>query len=102
MAAVPTLGQVRQMVTQAMRDRAPTMYAELLATGELEQVIQERVDLFDQTFSSISMEVNTKALTSNLPFQEHLQMLEQGDRSAVEQALAVALEFPVERVHDDE
>jgi hypothetical protein len=90
------------MVTQAMRDRAPTMYSDLLTSGELERAVQERVDLFDRIFSQISMEVNTKALTSNLPFQEHLQMLEQGDRSAVEQALAVALEFPVERVHDDE
>jgi hypothetical protein len=101
MAAVPTERQVREMVTQAMRDRAPTMYRALVASGELDRVAKEQADLFGQIFSEISSKVNTKALRSNLPFEEHLQVLEQGDRMAAK-ALAVALEFPTEAARDDE
>jgi len=92
MAAVPTLGQVHEMVMQAMRDLAPAMYRELLANGELERTVQERVESFDQIFSELSSAATRKA--QQLPLEEGMRGLEEADRSAVEQALAVALEFP--------
>lgn len=102
MAAVPTERQVQQMVRQAMRDRAPSMYAELSASGELERVVQGRVEMFDEIFYGISAGAATKALSSDLLLEERVQRLEQADRGAVEQALAVALEFPLETVDEDE
>lgn len=94
MAAVPTNSQVRQMVLQAMQSQAPEMYLSLQASGELERAVNDRVDLFDQTFSELSNQGTSKMLRSNLPFEEGVRLLEETDRSAVEQALSVALEFP--------
>lgn len=53
-------------------------------------------------YYGISAEAITKVRTSDLPFDEGVQALEQADRNAVEQALAVALEFPVEPQDEDE
>jgi hypothetical protein len=77
MAAVPTLGQVHEMVMQAMRDRAPAMYCELLANGEFDRVVDERVDLFDRTCSQLSSAATYKTLSANLPFEDGVRALEQ-------------------------
>jgi hypothetical protein len=37
------------------------MYRELLASGELERVVDERVDLSDETFSELSSAATRKA-----------------------------------------
>jgi len=68
MAAVPTLGQVHEMVMQAMRNRAPTMYRELLVNGEFERTVQERLELFDQIVSELSSAAPRKS--QRLPFEE--------------------------------
>src|SRR5689334_11928359 len=102
MAAVPTEPQVREMIVEAMRDRAPGMYRELTASGEFGHVVQARVDLFDEIFATISSEATTKVLGLHLPFEEGVAMLEAADRLALEQALAAALEFPPGAADDDD
>jgi hypothetical protein len=94
MAAVPSEMQVRAMVQQAMLDKAPLMYHELAASGNLEWVLKERADLFEETFSEIASPRIFESARSDLPFEKRLQRDEETFRSATEQALAVALDFP--------
>jgi hypothetical protein len=93
MAAVPSDRQLRAMVQQAMLDKAPLMYHELIAGGNLESVLKERADLFEETFSEIASPRIFESARSDLPFEKRLQRDEETFRIATEQALAVALDF---------
>lgn len=101
MAAIPSQQQVKEMVQQAMLDKAPSLYFGL-SPSERESAIEQRAQLFEETLESLRSaaiySLARKAHDQQTPYETYVQELEQSDRSAVEQALAVALEFANEAV----
>ena len=93
MAYTPTQKQVQDMVNQAMKDRAPLMYAELKANGQLAKVLQDRASQFQEQVFRADDQSCDRVNRSDLGFEEKVQEREADHRRAVEAALAQATEF---------
>lgn len=89
--------ELKQLIAEAMKDRAPAMYNRLMMAGELETVIAERAMLARETATEILSETQYEIL--RMPAPDALKQagrLEQAQQAAWRTALDQAVEFPTE------
>ena len=94
----PNQTELRQMIEEAMQERAPSMYAHLKADGTLAQVVAEREDAARQSYLDAVALIpkDEQNRIQDLPYLEQVHQREARNRAAAETAIAQALEFPSE------
>lgn len=98
----PTGKALREIVEQAMQDKAPQMYARLKADGSLRDEISRRMDEAQESYrQAIWTESKESVLArQKLPPMEQIQERTMQQRAAAEEAIAQATEFPSESETD--
>jgi len=94
----PNPTELRQMIEEAMQERAPSMYERLKADGTLQQVVAEREDAARQSYlDAVSLiPKDEQSRIQELPYLEQVHQREARNRAAAETAIEQALEFPSE------
>ena len=93
----PTHKELREMIGQAMRDRAPAMYAELQSKGLLDGVLDDRANQARESASEGYGEPHYKILSHpSQDIRETAARLDQAKSRAWEVALSQATEFQPE------
>ena len=88
------------LIKQAMREKAPEMYRELTASGEIEQVIADRATAAMESYATAVSAARDETLTSKKGHQESVQAMTAARSEAQRIALDQAVEFPVESQPD--
>lgn len=90
---IPSEKKIKEMILQALHDKAPEQYFELEEAGELDEFAEKRtadmLEAFEETVAPDLMAV----ARSDLPTLERIQAAESVQRQAWEQTLATWLEF---------
>lgn len=87
------MSMLTQTIEKAMQDRAPAMYADLKAAGKLASYCNNLAAEVKDRAATGLMEQRAKLKLDSLPVQEKVGGLAVARQSAMESALAEALEF---------
>lgn len=97
MAVIPTSRELKEMISVAMQDRAPKMFAELKAANELDAAIEQRAEMARETYLTTMGEKGFQiAKTPSEDPMEQVSRATSAMREAWESAFAQAIEFPEE------
>ena len=96
MALILSNSRVDEIVRQAMRERAPAMYYELQAAGELEAVVADRVREYDEQMDEEMNRALDLISSTHDPskIEDAIKTADANLRAASDLALSQALEFP--------
>lgn len=84
---------ISPLIKQAMREKAPEMFKELMASGTLEQAISERAKAAVDSYATAIDQAMNQALTSKGSHSQDVQQMTQARNLAVRVALDQAVEF---------
>lgn len=84
------------IIRQAMQDRAPTMYQELMRSQALSMAVETRAKAAIETYSLLVERAKDEILSSQMGYQESVQAQNQAMLAAREAAIAEATDFPTE------
>lgn len=96
MQAKETAVKTRQMVLQAMKDRAPALHRQLGQAGTLDQFVATRADEIDQAIVDRVMSDRARRNLDDLPPMELVREMNASRQAATETVLGQMLEFPSE------
>jgi hypothetical protein len=95
----PNLRELKEMIGQAMKDKAPAMYAELSSKGLLDGVLTDRAEQAQESAWEAVSEPRWKILTNpSDDIREQVVRLEQVKAKAWQVAISQATEFPPETI----
>jgi len=92
MPALPCRPGLEQMITQAMKDRAPQLYRELNRSGALAGAVQQRANVAEEVYE-IEMSGRYEILQHNDDYLRTVQALTHLRNRACAAAIEVAMEF---------
>ena len=93
---LPSLARRMKLVESAMKEKAPQMYARLVQSGELYEVLELRAELIEEVFM-LEGDKNLEVLaTSQRPYWDRVAECMAADQAALREAIEQATEFQVE------
>jgi ElaB/YqjD/DUF883 family membrane-anchored ribosome-binding protein len=94
-AGLPPNKELKNLIEQAMLEKAPGMHLELVASGTLDKVLSERASQAEDSFELAKSQVVSEALKASrkLTDAEATSEIMQGTNEAAREALNQAVEF---------
>jgi transcription elongation GreA/GreB family factor len=102
MPGLPPKAELKTLIEEAMREKAPALHRELTQSKQLDRALNDRALQAQTSYNQAMTQVSNEALstTRNLTDQEAISEMMQGRNEAARVALDQAVEFAPEQTDE--